>query len=261
MIRLSEGLRNMMAQGHGFARPLHRGYIEVYSGVQPLSADLTNASYTKLGIITLASGALTKETRATATLTVTGGAATLTNVLVGTLPIVMDPGLVIGVADTTITAGLIRDAINRSGIALASSAANVVTVQAPPGTGTGWNTLALTSTGITCTAGTFSGGLAQANGLYLDQPAAGVISKPAGVVWSCSAIATGTAGWFRFFSSNTSDSGIAITTLGQPLTMHARMDGSCGVGSGDLQLSNLSFVSSPASPHTVDVATFTMPAA
>lgn len=260
-IRLSEGLRNMMAQGYGLARALHRGYIEVYSGVQPLGADLTNAGSTKLGIITLASGGLTKETRATATLTVTGGSGTLTGVTVGTLPIVMDPGLVVWATSTTVTAALIRDAINRSGIARASSAAAVVTVEAPPGTGTAWNGLALAAAGITCTGSNFASGIANVNGLYLDQPAAGVITKPAGIVWSCNAIATGTAGWFRFFSSNTSDSGIAIATLGEPLTMHARMDGSCGVGTGDLQLSNLSFVNSPASPHTVDAATFTMPAA
>lgn len=255
-IRLSEGLRNRIAQGMGFGRSLHNGYIDVRTGSQPLSADsaITGIS---LGIISVASGGLTKETRATATLTVTGGAGTLTGVTVGTLPIVVDPGRVIWATSNTVAAALIADAINSSGIARATASAAVVTVSAPPGVGAAWNALALAATGITCTGSSFASGVAAGNGLYLAQPAAGVIAKPSGVVWSCSGIAAGTAGWFRFFSSDTNDSGALITTLTEPL--HARMDGSVGVGSGDLQLSSLTFAIS--APVTVDVASFTMPAA
>lgn len=255
-IRLSEGLRNRMAQGFGFARALHNGYIDVRTGTQPLTADAAITG-TQLGIITVGSGALTKETRATATLTVTGGSGTLTGVTIGTLPIVVDPGRVTYLTSTTVTAALIRDAINSSGIARATSSGAVVTVSAPPGVGAAWNDLALAAAGITCTGSNFASGVAAVNGLYLAQPAAGVIAKPTGVVWSCAGLAAGTAAWGRFFSSDTNDSGVAITTLTEPL--YARMDFSIGVGSGDMQLSSTAF--SVASPHTVDVATFTMPAA
>ncbi len=104
--------------------------------------------------------------------------------------------------------------------------------------------------------GTPTAGVAGANGLYLAQPAAGVIAKPTGVVWSCAGLAVGTAGWFRYYSNNTADSGALLTTLTEPL--YARMDGSVGVGSGDMQLSSLSFSVGPT--VTVDVASFTMPA-
>ena len=253
-IRISEGLANMIAQGIGFARALHRGYIDVRSGAQPANADAAMTG-TQLGIITVSSLALTKETRASATLEVTGGSGTLTGVSIGTLPIVVDPGLVVWATSTTVTAALIRDAINRSGIARATSSGAVVTVKAPPGVGTSWNGLALAAAGITCTGSNFASGVAGVNGLYLDQPAAGVIAKPAGVVWSCVGLAPGTAGWFRYFSSDTNDSGGLLTTLTEPL--YARLDGSCGVGSQDLQLSSLTF--SLGSPHTVDSASFTMP--
>ncbi len=255
-IRLSEGLRNKIAQGFGFARALHRGYIDVRSGSQPASADAAITG-TQLGLFSVSSGAITKETPATATLTVTGGSGTLSAVTIGTLPIVMDPGLVTWLTSTTVTAALIAKAINRSGIAFATSSGAVVTVYAPPGTGTAWNGLALAASGITCTGSNFASGVAPVNGLYLDEPAAGVISKPSGVTWSCNAVATGTAAWFRFFSSDTNDSGALVTTLTPPL--YARMDGQVGVGSGDLSLSTLSFTS--GAPVTIDTATFTMPAA
>jgi len=261
-IRLSEGLRNRIAQGFGFARSLHNGWIEVYSGTQPVSADALFTG-TSLGKITVGSGALTKETRATATLTVTGTAQALTAVTIGTLPIVVDPGRVTtALTDTTANGAIaLAGAINTSGICRATYSGAVVTVIAPPGVGAAWNSLALASAGLVCTSsgnmGSVVSGIAAANGLYFAQPAAGVISKPSGVVWSMSGAVAGTAGWFRFYSSDTNDAGSLITTLTEPL--HARMDGSCGVGSGDLQLSSLAVAVS--GPITVDTAAFTMPAA
>lgn len=246
----------MIAQGLGFGRALHNGWIDVRTGSQPTTADAA-VTGTQLGKITVASGVWTQETRATATLTVTGLSGTLTAVTIGTLPIVVDPGRVVWLTNTTVTAALIADAINTSGIARATSSGAVVTVTAPPGVGTAWNTLALATTGIACTGSAFASGAAGANGLYLAQPAAGVIAKPAAVVWSCAGLAAGTAGWFRFYSNNTADSGGLITTLTEPL--YARMDGSVGVGSGDMQLSSLGFTVGPT--VTVDVASFTMPAA
>lgn len=258
-IRLSEGLRNRIAQGVGFGRSLHNGWIDVRTGSQPTSPDAAITG-TQLGKITIGSGAYTPETRATGLLTVTGGSGTLTGVLIGTLPIVVDPGRVVWATSTTVTAALIADAINTSGIARATSSGAVITITAPPGVGAAWNGLVTSATGITCTAGAMGTpvtGIAAANGLYLAQPAAGVIAKPTGVVWSCAGLAVGTAGWFRYYGSDTNDAGGIITTLTEPL--YARLDGSVGVGSGDLQLSTLTFAVGPT--VTVDTAAFTMPAA
>ena len=74
-------------------------------------------------------------------------------------------------------------------------------------------------------------------------------------VWSMTGVAAGTAGWFRLYGSDTLDTGVSLSAA----PWYPRMDGSCGVGSGDAQLSSLTV--SSGSPHTVDVFTFTVPAA
>lgn len=251
-IRFSTGLRNALAGSLGFNGAMNHGYMKIFSGSQPATGDAAETG-TLLGIITKASAALTKETRASATLTVTGGSGTLTALTAGTLPLVADPSSVVWETDTTVTAAKIAAAINRNGMAEATSAAAVVTVNPRPGTGAAWNGLALAATGITCTGSNFASGVAPANGLILGAPAAGVISKNADV-WSMLGLAIGTAGWFRYYGSDTADSGALISTA----PYYPRMDGSCGVGSGDAQLSSLAVT--VGSPHTVDVFTFTVPA-
>ena len=73
-IRLSTGLRNALAQGLGFAGAFNRCSINIYSGTQPVSADAA-VTGTLLGTVTASSGALTQETRASGTVTLTGGAS------------------------------------------------------------------------------------------------------------------------------------------------------------------------------------------
>ena len=151
MVRLSTGARNGLAQSLGFGGLFNGGRIEIYSGSQPTTAD-SAATGTLLGTVTSGSGALTKETRASATLTVTGGSGTLTSVTVGTFNITPDITFapVVWLTDTTVTAALIAQAINRNGYAEATSSADVVTVKLRPGAGV--CTLALAATGITCTS-------------------------------------------------------------------------------------------------------------
>lgn len=252
-VRLSTGLRNMIAQGFGFGGALNGGRIEIYTGTQPASADSVTTG-TLLGIVSQSSLAVTKETRATATLTVTGGSGTLTSVTVGTFNITPDLSFapVVWATDTTVTAALIAQAINRNGYAEATSSAAVVTVKLRPGAGV--CTLALAATGITCTGSSFSGGAAAVNGLYLGSPAAGVIAKPASAVWSFAGLIAGTAGWFRFYGSDTGDSGSAISAA----PYYPRLDGSVASSGADLNLSNIAIAS--GSPNTIDTFTFTVPA-
>jgi len=252
-IRFSTGMQNALAQGRGFCGALNHGHMRVFSGSQPATPDLVETG-TLLGIITKSSLALTKETRASATLTITGTSGTLTSLVVGTCPIIGDPGaLVTTSANTTTIAGLVADLINRNGYAEATSSGAVVTVKPRPGCGTAWNTLALTMAGVTTSgAGTFASGVASVNTLILGQPLAGVIEKSTDV-WSMNGLSPGgTAGWFRFYGSD--DPYGATSTV-----LYPRMDGSCGVGSGDAQLSSLAVTLN--SPHTVDVFKFTVPAA
>ena len=255
-VRLSTGARNGMAGRLGFAAMFNRGTIKVFSGAQPASADAAETG-TLLGTFSASSVTPIKETRATGTLTVTGTAGqTILTVTAGGVNIIPDDATMVGLATTTLTADAIAAAINRNGMYEASTtgASNVVTVRARPGAGI--VTTALATTG-TCTVGgsSMSGGAAPTNGLFLGVDALGVVSKPALQVWSFNGANTGTAGWARFYSSDAGDTGLLLTAA----PWYPRLDGSCGVGSGDFQMSTLSIV--PALPVTMDTFTWTQPAA
>lgn len=256
-IRLSTGLVNAQAQGLGFAGALNMGYIKVFSGAQPANADAAETG-TLLGIFTRSSGALTKETRATGSVTITGASGgSINNITVGGLNIIPDGAITVSGDTTSTLAAKLCDAINRNGIMEARVSGAVVTLYGRPGTGV---TTAVVSGSLTTATASYANmgsvvaGVAPVNGLYLDPPASGVIAKPASVVWSMAGIAVGSAGWFRLFASDTADTGILLS--GAP--WYPRIDGSCGVGSGDLQLSSLGVT--VGSPHTVDTFNITFPA-
>jgi hypothetical protein len=84
---------------------------------------------------------------------------------------------------------------------------------------------------ITLSSGAFVSGV-NTNGLVWDTPAAKVINKPTGDVWSGVGIADGQAGWFRFYG-NTVVSGASITAI--------RFDGRITLpnGGGEMVLSSL----------------------
>jgi len=257
-IRFATGLRNALAAGFGLQGALNKGYIEVYTGSQPSTADAA-ATGTKLGIITLSSGALTKETRATGSVTITGATGgTINNITVGGKNIIPDGAITVSGDTTSTLATKLCNAINRNGVMEARVSGAVVTLYGRPGTGV--TTEAVTGSLTTATAsyvnmGSGVAGVAPVNALILDAPAAGVIAKPSTDVWSMVGIAAGTAGWFRYFSSDTADTGAIIS--GAPY--YPRIDGSCGVGSGDMQMSSLAVT--VGSPHTVDTFSVTFPAA
>lgn len=257
-IRLSTGLRNGVLEGRGIASMLNRGYINVYSGSQPLTADAA-VTGTLLGTVTSGSGTLTKETRATGSVTLTtGSSGSIDTVTVGGLNIIPD-GAVPYNTSLAQTASDLCDAINRNGIMEASVSSLTVTLRGRPGTGV--TTAAVSGSVSTLGTPTYvamgSGvaGAAPVNGLYLGVPASGVIAKPSTQVWSFNGIASGTAGWFRFFSSDTADAGDVLS--GAP--WYPRLDGAVGVSGANLNLSNIAITS--LLPVTVDTFSFTMPAA
>lgn len=257
-VRFSTGARNGLAAGLGFQGMFNKGTIAIYTGAQPATADSAHGS-TLLGTISLSSGAVTKETRATGSVTITGATSgTINTITVGGLNIIPDGAVSAVAGDTAGTASALCDAINRNGIMEARVSGSVVTLYGRPGTGV--TTAAVTGSLTTVTAtyvnmGSGVAGVAPVNGLILSSPSAGVIAKPSTAVWSMSGVAAGTAGWFRFYSSDGGDTGAAISAA----PYYCRMDGTCGVGSGDAQLSSLTV--SVGSPHTVDVFSFTMPGA
>lgn len=256
-IRLSTGARNGLAGRLGFAAMFNHGYIKVFSGAQPANADAAETG-TLLGIFTKSSGSLTKETRATGSVTITGASGgSINNITVGGLNIIPDGAITVSGDTTSTLAAKLCDAINRNGIMEASVSGAVVTLKGRPGTGV--TTAAVSGSLTTATAsyvnmGSGVAGVAPVNGLILASPSAGVIAKPSDHVWSFAGIAVGTAGWARFYSSDGGDSGGLLS--GAP--WYPRLDGSCGVGSGDFLMSTIAIT--VGLPVTMDTFQWTQPA-
>lgn len=101
---------------------------------------------------------------------------------------------------------------------------------------------------ITESSGAFTPGAA-ASGLNFDAPVNGVTAKAAGEVWSGSAAATGTAGWFRFYAND--------RTTGAD-TAHARFDGSVSTSGAQLNMSSTAITAGATT--TIDSFVVTMPA-
>ena len=73
------------------------------------------------------------------------------------------------------------------------------------------------------------------NGLNFDTPVNGVISKPIDAIWSGKNIATGSAGWFRWYP-NAFDLNSGQDTAG----IKIRMDGNCGTSNAQCILPSTS---------------------
>jgi len=99
-------------------------------------------------------------------------------------------------------------------------------------------------------SGAFVAG-AVANGLNFDEPVAGVIGKNS-TVWSDAGLATGTAGWFRFYSNSYLSMGAGAGAAS------VCFDGSVGTSGADLNLSSTSIVL--AATTTIDEFEVTLPA-
>lgn len=253
--RLSTGAVNGLAQGMGFGALFNKGSIRIYSGTQPVSADAA-VTGTLLGTVTANSAALTQETQATGTVTLaTGASGSVDTVTVGGMNIIPD-GAVAFNASLTQTAADLASAINRNGIYTATSSGAVVTIKPRPGAGAAHNTYVVTATLTTITASyaNMSGGVSAVNGLYLGDPASGLIQKPAGVVWSFNGVAAGVAGWFRFIGS-VADGGALLTAA----PWLVRLDGSIAVSGGDAALSNITVAID--APNTIDTFKWTQPTA
>lgn len=256
-IRLSTGARNGLAGRLGFAAMFNHGYIKVFSGAQPANADAAETG-TLLGIFTKSSGSLTKETRATGKITITGASGgSINNITVGGLNIIPDGSITVSGDTTSTLAAKLCDAINRNGIMEASVSGAEVTIKGRPGTGV--TTAAVTGSLTTATAtyvnmGSGVAGVAPVNGLILGAEASGVIAKPSDHVWSFNGVAAGTAGWARFYSSDGGDTGGLIS--GAP--WYPRLDGACGVGSGDFLMSTIAIT--VGLPVTMDTFQWTQPA-
>jgi hypothetical protein len=151
----------------------------------------------------------TLETRATGTMTLTGGGAgntvntvTVNGVdLLGGIPVAYNASLAQTAAD-------IVTQINQSQTSpeyTARSSGAVVTITAGPGTGAGANGLVVSAslTGVTATFANMSGGVSSVNGLkFAGTALSGMLQRLPSQFWYAAPAASATPGYFRFVTAN-----------------------------------------------------------
>ena len=264
-LRFSPALQNAVAADGSWKDCLDEGHILIYSGTQPATPNLA-ATGTLLATIT--SGAATKvnEVKATGVLTLSGSGGTVDTLTLAGMDLL--GGAVAWDTSLTVTAAAVALKVNRNPrnkIVTATNVAGVITLTALPGIGAGLNSAVLTFTATTVVAavtsttfGSGTGGsvvgVAATNALKLDyNAAAGVITKDTTQTWSGTAVATGTAGWFRYCGSVV-DAGSLDSSA-----VFLRMDGSVATSGADMNMSSTSITSGAL--QTLSSFSFTIPAA
>lgn len=253
-LKFSKGILNFVAQNGSWKRALQGGKLHFYTGTQPSTPE-TAPSGTLLCTFTDASGSHTAETLASGTVTLTGGASgSVDSITVDGVEIL--PAAVSYDTSLTVTAAAVATAINK-GLSTpeytATSSGAVITISAVRGTGAGPNTFAVVSgaTTITTSDANMSGGVSAVNGLKFGSASGGVISKDSDQTWTGTAVASGTAGWFRYVGSVT-DSGTTDSTESQ-----FRIDGSIATSGSDINMSPTSITS--GATQTVSTFAITLP--
>lgn len=237
-MRLSTGLRNFLNKQGGIDSALRNGWVDIFTGAQPTSADAA-ATGTLLCQLTNNAGVLTNEVAATGTLTLTAGSAgTLNTLTVNGVDIL---GAIMPFNGTlTQTAADIAAQINRFKSEpdyTATSAGAVVTIMASPGKGTVPNgfVVAATLTTMTATTANLAGGVTPVNGLLFDTSVAGIMSKLLTQTWSGVNLASGVGGWFRQHGSVADANALdAAGTL-------IRIDGALSTAGAEMTLNTTAF--------------------
>ena len=215
---------------------LNGGYIGIYSGAQPVSADAA-ATGTLLMRITESSGdfvagSYQKSNASGICLSqtpVAAGALTINGTTGGTLEL----GSYVTITGTGNESAKIFRVTGTGN----DDEAVVEYLQGLNNTTVSTKNTFKTVTEVYCSAATAAAitvGYGKTNGLFLALAANGAITKQAAQEWSGLGIATGTAGWFRFYGSSTDAGGIS-TTL-------PRIDGRIATSGAELNLSNTSVV-------------------
>ncbi len=267
-LRFSPALQSFIAQRGSWKDFLDGGNIAIYTGAQPATPDLAFTG-TLLVTLTSSAGALTNETRALGVITLSVGAAggdnvtsvTLNGQVITSATVNWDTSLTQTAADVCLNIN--RNPANK--LVIASNVGAVITLTAVPGLGATLNAKSLaagvagnmvpTITTTTFGSGTGGGtaGIAAVNGLKMDyDAAAGLMTKDTTQTWSGTAVATGTAGWFRYYSS-LADAGALDS--GETLL---RMD--CAVATSGAEMNATSTAIASGALQTLSAFSFTIPA-
>lgn len=262
-LRFSPALQNFIAEKGSWKDFFDNGSIEIYTGTQPATADLA-VTGTLLCTLTSSAGAKTNEIASQGTLTLDSGASGSVDTFTVNSIEIMGSATAFNTSLTQ-TAADIALKCNRNPknhLFHVTSSGAVITITALPGMGTlpnGW-VVAATYTTIAGTAanmgagGAATAGVLAVNGLRLDyNAAAGVITKDTTQTWSGTAVATGTAGWFRYKSAVV-DAGALDSSA-----VFMRMDGNIATSGANLNMSSTSITSGAL--QTLSTFSFTVPAA
>jgi hypothetical protein len=239
-MRLSTGMINYLAKQGSIDGALRNGWIDIFTGAQPASADAA-ATGTLLCRVTNASLALVNEVQSAGSVTLNSGAAGSLNTLtVNGLDIL---GAAVPFNSTLAQTALdIAAQINRyksSPDYTAIASGNVVTIYAGLGAAATPNgfAVAATTTTLSATTSNMSSGSAGSNGLLFDNSIAGVLSKLSTQTWSGLNLANGVAGWFRQHGA------VADGNLLDSAGVLLRIDGSIATAGSEMNMNSTGFVS------------------
>jgi hypothetical protein len=254
-LRISTAARDYINSAGSLKSAFQNGQIQIYSGTQPVSADAAPTG-TLLCVITANSAVRTEEILATGTITLSGSGGSVDSVTVGGVAVI--DGAVPYSTDLTVTAANLATAINLARSVpdyTATSNGAVVTITAPRGMGAGANglTISVGVTTLTATTAALAGGVSAVNGLKFGASSGGVVSKLDSQPWSGVALASGTAGWFRFTGS-VADNGSIDSTASQ-----VRMDGAISTSGAQLNMSSTMLTS--GATQTIASFPITLPSA
>lgn len=242
--RISTAFANFLADGGSWAAGLSGGRIKVYSGSQPASANDAPTG-TLLAVFTKDGGNYTAGVQATATITLSGSAGSVSSVTVGGMKLMESS--ISYTTDLTTTAGLLAAEINLRKLAhgfTATSSGAIVTLLARKNSGDNLNGMTVAVTAATLTA-TINGGSSTTlggagatagvdavNGLSFLAATGGLLKK-ASENWQALGLVDGIAGWMRFEGSGNDDqSSDAITQK------FIRFDCSIGTTGADINVTN-----------------------
>lgn len=255
--RPSKALRNYMLEDGAFKKAMSNSTMRWYTGSQPATPE-TAPSGTLLNTITLASGALTREVLSAGSVDLTGGASgSVDTITVNSIEIMGSATSFI--TSLALTAAAIATKINDNPMnhlfTASVSATDKIDIKAKPGLGAlpnGW-VVASTVTTITKTDANMASGVTAVNGLNWGDGTANTIVKLATASWSGTAVATGTAGWFRFEAA-------VADALGTDSTESIlRLDGAIATSGAEFNMSSTSITSGVS--YSVDSFTITFPTA
>lgn len=262
-LRFSPALQNFIAEKGSWKDFFDNGSIEIYTGTQPATADLA-VTGTLLCTLTSSAGAKTNEIASQGTLTLDSGASGSVDTFTVNSIEIMGSSTAYNTSLTQ-TAADIALKCNRNPknhLFHVTSSGAVITITALPGMGTlpnGW-VVAATYTTIAGTAanmgagGAATAGVLAVNGLRMDyNAAAGVLTKDTTQTWSGTAVATGTAGYFRYKSA-VADAGALDSSA-----VFMRLDGNIATSGGNMNMSSTSITSGAL--QTLSTFSFTVPAA